>query len=65
MSMKLIVKSISILCVFLLSLYIVLPNFFDNKFLISKKKINLGLDLKGGASLLLDIDLDSYFKEKL
>lgn len=65
MSMRLIVKSISILCVFLLSLYTVLPNFFDNKFLISKKKINLGLDLKGGASLLLNIDLDSYFKEKL
>ncbi|WP_341808468.1 protein translocase subunit SecD [Wolbachia endosymbiont (group E) of Neria commutata] len=62
---RLIVKSISILLICLLSLYMILPNFFDNKFFISAKRINLGLDLKGGASLLLNIDLDFYFKEKL
>jgi preprotein translocase subunit SecD len=53
------------LCICLLVLYITLPNFFDNKLFISKKRINLGLELKGGASLLLNIDLDFYFKEKL
>ncbi|MFP3025249.1 MAG: protein translocase subunit SecD, partial [Wolbachia sp.] len=62
---RLIVKSFSVLCICLLALYITLPNFFDNKLFISKKRINLGLDLKGGASLLLNIDLDFYFKEKL
>ncbi|MFP3036436.1 MAG: protein translocase subunit SecD [Wolbachia sp.] len=62
---RLIIKSFSVLCILLLALYVILPNFFDNKLLISKKRINLGLDLKGGASLLLNVDLDSYFKEKL
>lgn len=62
---NLIVKSFSVLLIFLLSLYLILPNFFDNKFFISKKRINLGLDLKDGSSLLLNVDLDSYFKEKL
>lgn len=62
---RLIIKSVSVLLIFLLSTYIILPNFFDSNFLISKKKINLGLDLKGGASLLLNIDLNFYFKEKL
>ncbi|MCA4773967.1 protein translocase subunit SecD [Wolbachia endosymbiont of Mansonella perstans] len=62
---RLIIKSSSVLCILLLALYVILPNFFDNKLLVSKKRINLGLDLKGGSSLLLNVDLDSYFKEKL
>ncbi|MDD9332022.1 MAG: protein translocase subunit SecD [Wolbachia sp.] len=65
MSNRLIFRSISAALICLLSLYMILPNFFDSKFLISKKKMNLGLDLKGGASLLLNIDIDSYLKEKL
>ncbi|WFW29757.1 MAG: protein translocase subunit SecD [Wolbachia endosymbiont of Menacanthus eurysternus] len=60
-----IIKFITLLCTFLFALYLILPNFFENKFLISKKRINLGLDLKGGSSLLLEVDLDSYFKGKL
>ncbi|MCA4774762.1 protein translocase subunit SecD [Wolbachia endosymbiont of Mansonella ozzardi] len=62
---RLIIKSFSVLCILLFALYVILPNFFDNKLLVSKKRINLGLDLKGGSSLLLNVDLDSYFKEKL
>ncbi|QKX02951.1 protein translocase subunit SecD [Wolbachia endosymbiont of Litomosoides sigmodontis] len=65
MGNSLIIKSLSVLCIFLFSLYVILPNFFDNKFFISKKRISLGLDLKGGSSLLLSVDLDFYFKEKL
>ncbi|MDM8335642.1 protein translocase subunit SecD [Wolbachia pipientis] len=62
---RLIIKSFSVLCILLFALYVILPNFLDNKLLVSKKRINLGLDLKGGSSLLLNVDLDSYFKEKL
>ncbi len=62
---RIIVKSFLVLCIFLLALYIILPNYFNNKFLISKKRINLGLDLKGGSSLLLNVDLNSFLKEKL
>lgn len=47
------------------SLYLILPNFIDSKLLILKNKMNLGLDLKGGAYLLLQADLDFYVKEKL
>ncbi|WP_168464894.1 protein translocase subunit SecD [Wolbachia endosymbiont of Ctenocephalides felis wCfeT] len=65
MPSRLMVKSFSVLLICLLALYIVLPNFIDNQFFISKKKINLGLDLKGGASLLLDVDFDFYLKERL
>jgi Preprotein translocase subunit SecD len=53
---RLIIKSFSVLCILLLALYVILPSFFDNKLLVSKKRINLGLDLKGGSSLLLNID---------
>ncbi|UWI83103.1 protein translocase subunit SecD [Wolbachia endosymbiont of Howardula sp.] len=59
------IKTFSILIICLVLLYIVLPNFFDNKFFISQKKMSLGLDLRGGSSLLLRIDIESYFKEKL
>ncbi|MBQ4875136.1 MAG: protein translocase subunit SecD [Rickettsiaceae bacterium H1] len=41
-----------------------LPNFFDNKFL-PNYKINFGLDLYGGSSLLLKIDFNKYLQEKL
>ncbi|QKX02236.1 protein translocase subunit SecD [Wolbachia endosymbiont of Dirofilaria (Dirofilaria) immitis] len=62
---KLIIKSFLVLCIFLFALYTILPNSFDSKFLVSKKRINLGLDLKGGSSLLLNVDLNFFFKEKL
>ncbi|MDG7056208.1 MAG: protein translocase subunit SecD [Wolbachia endosymbiont of Meromenopon meropis] len=65
MKSRLVIRSFFVFCIFFLALYLILPNFFKNKLFISKKKINLGLDLKGGSSLLLNVDLDSYFKEKL
>lgn len=49
-----------IVCV--LSIIVVVPNFSDKT---ERKKINLGLDLRGGAYLLLEIDHNTYFQEKI
>ncbi|WP_316353185.1 protein translocase subunit SecD [Candidatus Trichorickettsia mobilis] len=51
---------ISILCT-LIALIYAMPNFtvVSSKWLPSNK-VNLGLDLKGGAHLLLDVDFSSY-----
>ena len=50
--------------IFLVSLYLILPNFIKSDWL-SKEKISLGLDLRGGSSLLLKVDFQKYLKEKL
>jgi len=49
-----------IVCLY--SLVILAPNFSNNE---EAKKINLGLDLQGGAYLLLEIDQKAYFEEKI
>lgn len=49
-----------ILCT-ILALFCALPNFTNiNSKLLLNHRINLGLDLKGGAHLLLDVDFDTY-----
>ena len=57
-------KSRLILCILivLLALYFTTSNFFNTRFL-SDKKINLGLDLKGGSYLLLKIKFEHYLQE--
>ena len=50
-----------ILLVALISFYLFSPNLG----LIGGKKLNFGLDLRGGASLTLQIDTDSYINEKI
>ncbi|XGA07935.1 MAG: protein translocase subunit SecD [Wolbachia endosymbiont of Xenopsylla cheopis] len=65
MSSALKIKAAFIFFISIVSLYLVLPNFIDSKLLILKNKMNLGLDLKGGAYLLLQADFDFYVKEKL
>ncbi len=44
-----------------------LPNFFEVKWLpqILNRKINYGLDLKGGVQLILKVDCDSYLAGQL
>jgi len=48
-----------------------LPNLFSDEFLeevpdwLPTKKINLGLDLQGGSHLLLDVNINSVFSERL
>ena len=60
-------KLASIIIVVLLSIYFSIPTFFYNtkeaKFLINQK-VNFGLDLRGGVSLMIQANLDDYIKEK-
>ena len=65
------VKSVLIVLTCILSLVFALPNFFSKetvagwpKFL-PKKQVALGLDLKGGAHLLMAMDVDSLRKDWL
>jgi protein-export membrane protein SecD len=64
-------KIVSILLVCLASLLFAVPNFFAKETLdkwpnfLPKKQMALGLDLKGGAHLLLAMDVDSLRKDWL
>jgi preprotein translocase subunit SecD len=50
----------------LAALVVSLPNFYkvDSRF-FPQSTFNLGLDLRGGSYLLLEVDTDSYMKEQL
>lgn len=64
-------KKLSIVFVLLLAVLYALPNFLKyedahpsfEKYLPSST-INLGLDLQGGSHLVLEVDLDTYLKDK-
>jgi len=61
-------KAITILSVCLISIYLALPTFNNNAFLfmpsyLRPNPINLGLDLKGGASILLEVEVNEYLKD--
>ena len=70
---KLKIFLISSLC--LLAIYFALPTFLLNnedaiknsplKTLIPNNKVNLGLDLRGGSQLLLEIDVENYILEQV
>lgn len=51
----------------LLALFYVAPNFaaWQNTSWLPNSKINLGLDLRGGSHLLLDVDFSEYIKDQL
>jgi preprotein translocase subunit SecD len=53
-------KMAVVIAIALLGVYYTLGNFYDLT-LLPKKNINLGLDLKGGSSLLLEIEDIEYF----
>ncbi|QXK91606.1 protein translocase subunit SecD [Neoehrlichia mikurensis] len=63
--MKLSIKAIVIFLLCTVSIYSVLPNFMKGGFLLTKNKINLGLDLQGGGYLLLKIDFQEHLRERL
>ncbi len=46
----------------LIAFYFAAPNLIQSSFL-SKKKVNLGLDLQGGAHILYEVDFNSYLSE--
>jgi protein-export membrane protein SecD len=61
-------KISSILTICALAILFSFPNFIDKNDrpeFLKNTEINAGLDLQGGAHLLLEVDFDSYFKEKL
>ena len=57
-------KIFFIVTVIMLGVWFALPNFIAAPYL-SHRKLNLGLDLRGGSQLLLEIDYDKYQKEQL
>lgn len=57
-------KIFFIIVIIFMAVYFALPNFVSASFLPSKK-LNLGLDLRGGSQILLEIDYDKYQKEQL
>ena len=65
-------KIASIISICLISIYFAIPSFIPESHkdsittkIFSGEKISLGLDLRGGSHLLLEIDTDYYIKEQL
>ncbi len=57
-------KIISTIFCTILAIIYVLPNFVEgDRFNLPSQKINLGLDLRGGSHLLLDVDFENYLDE--
>jgi preprotein translocase subunit SecD len=45
----------------IIATFYVIPNFTEKKYnWLPGDKVNLGLDLRGGSHLLLDVDFESY-----
>ncbi|MBL6453948.1 protein translocase subunit SecD [Belnapia sp. T6] len=59
-------KTLSILAVCLLGVLLCAPNLFPKSSLPSwARQFSLGLDLRGGSYLLLEVDMDAVVKERL
>src|SRR4051812_3733281 len=59
-------KTVSILAVCLLGALLCVPNFFPRSELPSwARQFSLGLDLRGGSYLLLEVDLNAVVRERL
>ena len=57
-------KDFSILLIVLLCICVTIGNFV-NFGIFSRKKISLGLDLRGGSHLLLEVNFNYYINEQL
>lgn len=65
-------KIATIISICIISIYFAIPSFIPHQYQESKiakifigDKVSLGLDLRGGSHLLLEIDTDYYIKEQL
>lgn len=64
------IKIIAIYALVFLGILFALPNIMPQKalenlpFFLPKQKINLGLDLRGGSQLLLEVEEETYLKEQ-
>jgi preprotein translocase subunit SecD len=54
-----------ILMSFFLSVYLSLPNFLGDRNYLLSSKLNLGLDIRGGISILLEADLSTHQQEQM
>lgn len=61
--MNLSYKIALIICLSLVSIVLILPNYFKSD-LLPDSSLKLGLDLKGGSHLLLKVDFDAYLNEQ-
>lgn len=57
-------KLILVVVGFLLSIYFCLPNFIDGSYL-PNSKLNLGLDIRGGLSLLIEADMSQHQQDQM
>ena len=63
-------KNISIMLVCLFSFYYAIPTLIPSietspiRSYFPKERVNLGLDLKGGASILVEVDFHQYHKDQ-
>lgn len=62
---KIYMKLLFVLMSFLISVYLSLPNFLENKSYLPSSKLNLGLDIRGGVSILLEADLSAHQQEQM
>ncbi len=58
-------KFILVVIGFLLSIYLCLPNFFQENEYLPNNKLNLGLDIRGGLSLLIEADLSQHEQDQM
>ena len=61
-------KKLFVVIICLFAVYVTLPNFTNTTswpiYGKDQKKLNLGLDLRGGSHLLLEVDFQQYLKEQ-
>jgi preprotein translocase subunit SecD len=58
-------KFILVIVGFLISIYFCLSNIIDNSIYLPDNKLNLGLDIRGGLSLLIEADLSQNQQEQM
>jgi preprotein translocase subunit SecD len=62
---KIYLQLLFVITTFLLSVYISLPNFIEDKNYLLSNKLNLGLDIRGGISLVIEADLSTHEQEQM